>query len=118
MAKTAFTTTSAETKKLWEEKFFRDSIKESFFSKFEGEDPGNVVQVKRQLAKVQGDQVYFFIRYTPTNNGVGPGTAMEGNEDKLLTASNSVRPGNNPRNFLPNLPTRTSSTSPKRRSRP
>lgn len=90
MAKTAFTTSSSETKKLWEEKFFRDTVKESFFSKFEGEDASNIVQVKRQLAKSQGDQVYFFIRYTPTNNGVGPGTAMEGNEDKLLTASNSV----------------------------
>ena len=90
MAKTAFTTSSAETKKLWEEKFFRDTVLESFWNKFEGEGSNNVVQVQRMLEKSQGDQVYFFIRYTPTNVGVGPGSAMEGNEDKLLTASDSV----------------------------
>lgn len=90
MSKTAFTTSSAETKKLWEEKFFRDTVLDSFWGKFEGEASNNILQVQRKLEKSQGDQVYFFIRYTPTNVGVGPGTAMEGNEDKLLTASNSV----------------------------
>lgn len=90
MAKTSYSTTSAEKKKIWEEKFFRDIVKDSFFTKFESDSGDSIVHVKRSLEKEKGDQIDFGIRYTPIHDGVGPGTAMEGNEDKVNTAMDSV----------------------------
>ena len=90
MAKTAYSTTSAETKRVWEEKFFRDVVIESFFDKFSSESGDSIVHVKRALTKEKGDRVDFGIRYVPTSDGVGPGTNLEGNEDDVKTAMDSV----------------------------
>lgn len=90
MAKTAFSTSNALVKKGWEEKLYRDAVKESFFSKFMGESSDSLVHVKTQLTKMQGDKITFGIRYRLTGTGVTSGTTLEGNEEKLSTASDSV----------------------------
>lgn len=90
MAKTTFATSDNLTKKAWEEKLFRDSVKESYFSKFQGSGSDSVVQVKEQLTKDKGDRVNFGLRMRLTGAGVVSGQILEGNEERLITYSNAV----------------------------
>jgi N4-gp56 family major capsid protein len=90
MGKTAFTTSDALTKKAWEEKLYRDAVKETFWSKFEGDGPENIIHVKNQLTKDKGDKVTFGIRMRLTGAGVTSGTILEGNEESLTTYSDDV----------------------------
>ena len=41
MAKTTILTNNPLTKAVWEEKLFRDTLKETYFAKFTGEGPEN-----------------------------------------------------------------------------
>lgn len=90
MAKTTFSTSDALTKKVWEEKLFRDMVKESYFSRFMGSGPNSLVQTKTQLEKSQGDKVTFGIRMRLTGAGITSGSILEGNEEKLSTYSDDV----------------------------
>lgn len=91
MAKTAFATNNALTKKLWEEKLFRDTLKESYFSRFMGENENSIVQVKTQLEKSKGDNITFGLVARLNEMGfVTSGEAAEGNEQSLTTYSDSV----------------------------
>jgi len=54
MSKTAFSTSNALTKKLWQEKLFRDTVKESDFSKFMGDNMESLVYTKTDLEKGRG----------------------------------------------------------------
>jgi N4-gp56 family major capsid protein len=85
MAKTAFTTSNALTRKAWEEKLYRDTLKDSYFSRFMGEGAKSLVQVKTELTKTKGDNITFGIRMRLTGSGVTSGTILEGNEEKLTT---------------------------------
>jgi len=89
--KTIFSTSNALTKKLWEERLFRDVEIESYFvSRFMSEDDNNVVQVQTDLTKEQGDQVTFGIVPNLTGDGVTSGQTVEGNEEGLLSYDYSV----------------------------
>lgn len=85
MAKTGFSTNNALTKKAWEEKLFRDTKKESYFSKFMGTGSESLCQEKTQLTKSKGDQITFGIRMRLQGGGVTSGQTLEGNEEKLST---------------------------------
>jgi N4-gp56 family major capsid protein len=85
VAKTSFATSDPLVKKVWEEKLFRDSVKEAYFSKFMGEGSMSLVQVKTQLEKGQGDKITFGIRMRLQGAGVTSGFILEGNEEKLQT---------------------------------
>jgi N4-gp56 family major capsid protein len=87
MAKTAFSTSNALTKKAWEERLFRDMKKESYFSRFMGQGKDNLVQEKTNLAKGKGDNITFGIRMRLSGNGVTSNQQLEGNEEKLTTHS-------------------------------
>jgi N4-gp56 family major capsid protein len=86
MAKTAFATNSAETKKLWESTIFEEMEIENFFSKYEG----SIVHVNEELEKTQGDLIRFAIAMRLTGNGVTSGVTLEGNEEKLTTYTQDV----------------------------
>lgn len=90
MAETYFTTDNALTKKAWDEKLFRDSVKESYFEKFMGESASSLVHVKSQLEKSQGDKITFGIRMRLTGAGVTSSGTLEGNEESLTTYDTSV----------------------------
>lgn len=90
MAKTSFATDNALVKKAWEEKLFRDSVKESYFSKFQGSSSDMICQTKEQLTKDQGDKITFGLRMRLSGAGVTSGQILEGNEEKLTTYDNSV----------------------------
>lgn len=90
MARTNFSTSDALTKKAWEEKLFRDSVKESYFSKFMSTGPDNIVQEKTQLTKDKGDEITIGLRMKLSAPGVEEGQQLEGNEEKLSTHSMKV----------------------------
>lgn len=87
MAKTTFSTSDALTKKAWEEKLFRDSVKESYFSKFVSSGADTIVTEKSQLSKDKGDEVTIGLRMKLQGSGVTEGQILEGNEEKLSTYS-------------------------------
>lgn len=79
MAKTYFTTSSEETKKVWEEKLMRDSVKNSFFlPKFGGSDANSIVHIKKDLEGKQGDTIKFGIRMMLSGAGITSGQILEG----------------------------------------
>jgi N4-gp56 family major capsid protein len=88
MGKTTFSTSDALTKKLWDEKLFRDTVKESYFSRFMGE--GSIVTVKNELTKSKGDEITFGIRMRLSGAGVTDGQILEGAEESLTTYSDKV----------------------------
>lgn len=90
MAKTQIETGDALTKKVWEEKLFRDAVKESYFSRFMGEGPDNIVQTKTQLEKEQGDKITFGLRKRLSGDGVTGTDILEGNEERLTWHDDSV----------------------------
>lgn len=90
MAKTAFATGNALTKKAWDEKLFRDTAKESYFSRFMGSTADSIIQVNEELVGKAGDNVTFGIRMRLSGSGVTSGMALEGNEESLTTHSFSV----------------------------
>lgn len=83
MALTTFATGDALTKKVWEEKLFRDALRASYFPKFFGESSNDLVQVNTQLEKQQGDRVTFGLRMRLTGAGVTGSSVLEGNEESL-----------------------------------
>jgi N4-gp56 family major capsid protein len=90
MSKTNFSTSDALTKKAWEEKLFRDSIKESYFDRFSGTGSESIVQEKSQLTKDKGDEITIGLRMKLSGTGVEEGQQLEGNEEKLSTHSMKV----------------------------
>lgn len=90
MAKTAFATDNALTKKLWDEKLFRDTVKEAYFKKFMGEGSDNLIMEKTDLEKSKGDNITFGLRMRLAGQGVISGQQLENNEEKLTTHNDSV----------------------------
>lgn len=89
--KTTFATNNPLTKKLWEERLFRDVEIESYFvSRFMSEDDNNIVQVQTDLTKEQGDQVTFGLVPNLTGDGVTSGQVLEGNEEALNSFDYSI----------------------------
>lgn len=89
MSKTFYSTSDTEAKKLWDEKLFRDTVKESYFNRFMGTSPDSLVQVKTDLEKSQGDKINFGIRMRLTGDAIVNGV-LEGNEQKIQTYMDSV----------------------------
>jgi N4-gp56 family major capsid protein len=90
MAKTIFTTSNALTKKAWEEKLYRDTLKEAYFSRFMGKNADSLCQVKNEFLKDKGDLITFGIRMRLAGSGVTSGQTLEGNEESLVTYSHTV----------------------------
>ena len=90
MAKTGFATDNALSKKTWEEKLFRDMVKESFFMGMSGTSSNSLMQIQNQLEKDKGDKITFGIRMRLTGDGVEEGQMLEGNEEALSTFDSSL----------------------------
>lgn len=90
MAETTIATNNSLTQKLYEEKLFRDVVKESYFSRFMGRDSNSMVHVKTDLEGKQGDQIYYGLRMRLSGAGVTGEAILEGNEEDLTTYSDSI----------------------------
>jgi N4-gp56 family major capsid protein len=92
MAETEIGTSHALRVQVWDEKLYRDSVKESYFQQngFIGNGPEYLVHRKSELTKGQGDKMTFGIRYRLTGDGVVDDEILEGNEEDLATANFDV----------------------------
>lgn len=90
MAKTSFSTSDPLVKKAWEEKLYRDSVKESYFSKFVSSGADTIVTEKTQLSKDKGDELTIGLRPKLNGAGVTEGQPLEGNEEKLTSYSMKI----------------------------
>lgn len=90
MAETIFTTDNALTKKVWEEKLFREVMPEAFCSNMMGTGPEAAIHVKTQLEKGQGDKITFGIAARLQTEGVTGDDQLEGQEEALVTYSDDV----------------------------
>lgn len=84
MARTSYATNNALTKKVWEEKLFRDTKVSSYFNRFFGGD-SSIVYEKTNLEKEKGDKITFGLRMRLTGAGVSGNQQLEGNEESLTT---------------------------------
>lgn len=85
MAKTSITSAGDNAVRLWNEQLFRDTVKESYFAKFQGKTADSLVQLKSDLDGKQGDRVTFTLRMRLQGDGVTTGQTLEGNEESLTT---------------------------------
>ena len=69
---------------------FRDTVKESYFSRFMGTSSDSIVQVKSDLEGSQGDRVRFAIRMRLPGAGVTEGQTLEGNEESLTSHTTNL----------------------------
>jgi N4-gp56 family major capsid protein len=90
MALTTFDTNNALTKKVWEEKLFRETLPETYFNRFMGEGADNVVHVKTDLQKDQGDKITYGLIARLLGAGVQGDTQLKGNEESLATYDDTV----------------------------
>jgi len=90
MASTIFETNNALTKKAWNEKLFRESVKDSFFSLYMGEGSDKVVHVKNELTKSQGDNITFGLRVQLQGDARVGNEKLEGFEKELPLFNDSV----------------------------
>lgn len=85
MAMTSIATGDEVTKKLWDEKLFRETRVNTFFSKFTGTDKNSIIQEKTELEKGKGDRIRFTMIEDIDEDGgqTGEGQTLEGNETSL-----------------------------------
>lgn len=90
MATTGYGVNDALAVKLWSKRLAVEALKQTWASKFMGEDSGSLIQIKTETQKSAGDKITFGLRMQLTGNGVqGDGTLM-GNEEALATYSDAI----------------------------
>lgn len=67
----------------WDDKFFREFVRENFFSKYMGTDEGSIIQINEDLARKAGDRISFNTVRQLRGSGVEGNEVLEGNEDEL-----------------------------------
>jgi len=92
MAKTTFETDNALTRKAFEERLFRDTIKEAYWSRFMAPGENAVVMVDDRFTREQGDRITFGLaaRLGGLAQAVRGEGQLEGAEQRLTTSSFNV----------------------------
>lgn len=91
MSKTVIATAATIAKKVYDEKVFRDTLKDSFFgSKMMSGNGSKPVYTKDDLEKGKGESIIFALRMRATGVGVSGEATLEGNEESLTTYSLTV----------------------------
>lgn len=77
---------------LWEKQLFADVIDGLYFNEsgLMGEDENNIIQVKADLMKEQGDTMTVGLTAKLTGNGVDGDEELEGNEEAINAFSDSI----------------------------
>lgn len=84
MSKTVIATGDTLAKQVYDEKVFRDSVKETFFgNQMMGSDGSKPVYVKSDLEKSKGETIVFGLRMRAGGAGVTGDATLENNEEKL-----------------------------------
>lgn len=77
---------------IWAKELYQDIMDNLFFSKngLMGEDDNNIIQIKNDLKKEQGDTVTFGLTARLSGNGVTGDNELEGNEEAISAYSESI----------------------------
>ncbi len=76
--------------KLWSRKLFRESLKQTFMSRFIGDSTDSGIQLLTDAKKDKGDTVHCGLRLQLTGAGVQGHNTLEGNEEDLTLYRDSV----------------------------
>lgn len=90
MATTSYGVNHPLAVKLWSRKLFHEIIGESYFGRFVGKSDTSLIQLKDETQKSAGDKITFGLRMLLTGDGVQGDSTLEGNEEGLVTYSDSV----------------------------
>lgn len=90
MAATDFPVNHSLAVKRWSKGLMKEALKKTFALQFMGEGTNNLIQVKTELNKSEGDRITFGLRQQLTGAGTQGDNALEGNEEGLETYSQNV----------------------------
>ena len=91
MADTAFATGDAETVKRWAAKLWIEMPREIYWGKFMKENDMNaIIEVKRDLEGVPGDNLTFTLLRKLSGGGVTGDGVLEGNEEQMSYFSDTI----------------------------
>jgi len=76
--------------KLWSKKLAVEALKETYFSRFLGETSDSLIQIKTESTKGAGDKITVGLRMQLNGAGVSGDGTLEGNEEALVTYSDSI----------------------------
>lgn len=90
MAVTSYGVNDPLAVKLWAKKLAVEVLKNTWVTRFMGADSSSVVQVRDELNKSAGDRVTYGLRMQLLGAGVIGDAVLAGNEESLLTYTDSV----------------------------
>ena len=68
----------------WAKSTFSAGMQKSFFNKFTGNSPENIIQIKEELKKTAGDTIHIPLLMPLSGAGVTGDNILEGNEEQLI----------------------------------
>ncbi len=75
---------------IWQKELYKNAMDNIYFKKFMGEGDGNIIQVKNDLKKSQGDTITVPLTAKLTGAGVDGDAELEGNEEAISAYSDSI----------------------------
>ena len=72
------------TMKAWAKSTWSAGMQKSFFNKFTGNSPENIIQIKEELKKGDGDTIIIPLLMPLTGAGIEGDNILEGNEEQLI----------------------------------
>lgn len=90
MATTAYGVNDPLAVKLWSKKLAVEALKETYFGRFIGDSSDSLIQTKTETSKSAGDKITVGLRMQLTGAGVQGDGTLEGNEEALVTYSDSI----------------------------
>lgn len=90
MATTSYGTNDALAVKLWSKRLNVEVLKATWLTRFMGPSQSSIIQVKDETQKSAGDKITYGLRMQMTGAGIAGDSTLEGNEEALVTYSDSV----------------------------
>jgi len=90
MATTNYAVNHPLAVKRWSKGLMKESLKNTHVFQFMGTGTNNVLQIKTELGKEEGDKVTFGLRLQLEGEGTSGDSTLEGNEEALTTYDDAV----------------------------
>ena len=68
----------------WAKSTWEAGVKKTFFDKFTGNSPENIIQIKEELTRQAGDTIIIPLLMPLTGSGISGDNELEGNEEQLI----------------------------------
>ncbi len=90
MAETTYGVNHPLAVKVWRKKLMQEVLKETWASRFMGEDSNSLIQIFDELEKSAGDRITVGLRMQLGGSGIQGDDTLEGNEEALVTYSDNL----------------------------